>query len=99
MDNDKDEIDIKRFEIGPGIKHAIIWLSIITSFGGGWYLRGQFTQGELAASDLSQLKGDIVAKAESQEQKAINTKKLEDRLDGKEYNKDCGDIRIKSFYN
>ena len=91
-------MDIKRFEVGPGIKHAIIWLSIITSFGAGWYTRGELVQGELATADLVQLKDDISEKAASRAEKRKNEEELRNKLEGKYYDKDCGDKPISSFY-
>ena len=99
MDNGQNEIDIKRYELGPGIKHAIIWISIISSFAAGWYIRGEFTQGELATADLIQLKSDIVDKAESRADKDKNQKGLDELIGGKGYDKDCGDKPISTFYN
>jgi len=93
------EVNIKRWEVGPGVKHAIVWLSIITSFGAGWYIRGEFTQGELATADLIQLKGDIVDKAESRAKRELNQFKLDKELEDRKYDKDCGDKSISSFYD
>ena len=97
-DNGVDEVDIKRYELGPGIKHAIIWLSIITSFAGGWYTRGEMVEGELARADLIQLQDDIVEKAKSIAKRDKNQRELDEELEGKKYDKDCGNMSIIDFY-
>lgn len=84
--------------VGPGVRHAIIWLSIITSFWAGWYVKGEIFSGEMATAGLVVLKDDIVEKQRARDMKAINEKALELNMEGKTYDKDCGNMSINEFY-
>lgn len=87
-----------KYSIGPGIRHAIIWLSIISSFAAGWYSHSQITKGELAAASLTLLEGDIIAKKKSNDKRGANMDNLEYKMEGKTYDKECGDRKLNDFY-
>lgn len=94
--NEHDVIETK-YSIGPGIRHAIIWLSIISSFGAGWYTHSKVTKGELASAELSILKTDIVNKAENRELKLKAKENLEINR-SKTYDKNCGDMSLRDYH-
>ena len=89
---------LHEFKVGPGIRHAIIWISIISSFGAGWYLRGEFTEGKLAEVDLWQLQQDIVAKEQSNDRRDASLRKLKESITDAEYDEICGDRPLVDFY-
>jgi len=88
MDNNINEIDTVEYKLGPGIRHAIVWLSIISSFGAGWYSHSQITKGELASAELTVLKDDIIKKQESRDKRDARLKAFENKMEGKTYDKE-----------
>lgn len=94
--NEKDIVENK-YSVGPGIKQAIVWFTIISSFGAGWYTHSQIVKGELASAELTILKQDVINKSENRELKLLDKKALEDSR-SKTYDKECGDMSISDFY-
>lgn len=100
MDNGKNEHDVveNKYSVGPAIKYAIVFLSIVLSYGGGWYTHSQLTKGELANAELFILKQDIDNKIENRELKIKDKDNLETNREGRNYDKNCGDMSLRNYH-
>ena len=57
-DNNKDEVDIKRHELGPGYKAIAYFLILMITVGATWYVCKSNTKGEIAQSEVDIKKTD-----------------------------------------
>ena len=87
----------KRVTFGPGVRHAIVWLSIISSFWGGWYTKGKVIDGELAAAAYSVLKDDVENKEDNRILKLKDSNKLDKDREGRVYDETCGNMSLSDF--
>ena len=97
MDNNQNEVDIKRYELGPGIKAIAMFVMLAMTSGVTWYICKQNTKGDIAESEIEVRKDD---------------NKLADKIDGnleeglaidarvhaeRSYNNPCAEITLREL--
>ena len=89
----------KKWTVGPGIKHAIIWISFIVTFvlgmGVGWYAAVQHYKGDSARAEVEVLHQDTEVGMEILRDKLEAKEILNEKRKTRSYDKDCSDKPIR----
>ena len=97
------EIIEKKFTVGPGIKHAIIWISFIVTYligvSTGWYAASEHYRGDIAVKEVEVMRDDGLAVNNIKEKEERLLNNLEINREQRKYNSNCADATIHDIIN
>lgn len=98
-DNNQNETDTHRYELGPALKAMAFFVILVLTSGGTWYICKQNTKGDIATSEIEVRKDDSEAWLELEKERDDAKRYLAQLLSERAYDTDCANSTLLDMRN